>query len=287
MMNIDVFSRLELTPDDILGHMTAILGMTGSGKSNTAAVITEELLSANVPVCVVDTAGEYYGLKEKFDIWEIGRGRDPNRTIDATIGEAAAPHAARTAYTNAASTILNLSGFNRDGRDFFIAEYMETIWNLAPHHRHPYVIVLEEAHHFIPQRGRVPASEVLVSIAAEGRKQGLNIIMSSQRSARLDKDVITQAGLAFLHQVRHPADLAVYYDLIPRPRSKVKDAISRLKVGEALVMHGSEVQRHTIRKRHTTHGGHTPTVADLPTRRGIQSASDFLQPTLPLQLVIK
>lgn len=283
-MNIDTHGLLKLNVDDVLGHMVAVLGMTGSGKSNTVAVLAEELLAQDVPVCVVDTAGEYYGLKEQFDIWEIGRARDTQRRVDAEISPTNAYHAAKTAYTNAASVILNVSGFVTRARDLFIASFMETIWDIAPHHRHPYVIILEEAHNYIPQRGRAATSEVFTRIATEGRKWGLVIIMSSQRSARLNKDVITQAGLAFLHQVRHPADLSVYYDLVPRTRAQVKDAVARLRTGEALVLHGPEMQRRLIRLRHTPHYGHSPTIADLPEKRGIQSAQEFIQPTLPLQL---
>lgn len=284
-MNIDVHGLVNLSVEDVLGHMIAVLGMTGSGKSNTVAVLVEELLAANVPVVIVDTAGEYYGLKRDFDILEIGKGRNPDRPVDAEVMPEGAAHAARTAYLAAQSVILNISGFDQDARDWFVARYMKGLWDIAPHYRYPHMIVLEEAHHFIPQRGRVPASEIMVKIAAEGRKDGLNLIASSQRSARLDKDVVTQAcKLAFLHQVAHPADLDVYYGIVPLPRQKVKDAAARLKVGEALVLLRGEAQRRTIRVRTTPHGGHTPTLANLPEKRGVASAKEFVQPVLPLLL---
>jgi len=54
-------------------------------------------------------------------------------------------------------------------------------------------------------------SDVLVMIATEGRKRGLGIVMVGQRSARIDKDVLSQAGILMLHRVRHPADMGVYY----------------------------------------------------------------------------
>lgn len=284
-MDIDAHGLVNLSVEDVLGHMIAVLGMTGSGKSNTVAVLVEELLAAGVPVVIVDTAGEYYGLKERFDILEIGKSRRPERSVDAEISPEGASHAARTAYLAAQSVILNISGFDQTSRDYFVATYMRQLWDIAPYYKYPHMIVLEEAHHFIPQRGRVPASEVMVKIAAEGRKEGLNIIASSQRSSRLDKDVVTQAcKLAFLHQVAHPADLDVYYGIVPLPRQRVKDAVARLKVGEALLLANGEAQRRVIRKRHTPHGGHTPTLANLPKKRGVASAQEFVQSVLPLLL---
>ena len=47
-MNIDVNRMLKIGVDELLGESVAVLGIKGSGKSNTAAVLAEELLSAGV-----------------------------------------------------------------------------------------------------------------------------------------------------------------------------------------------------------------------------------------------
>ena len=49
-----------------------ITGKSGSGKSNTASVVVEELLEAGYPVLIVDTDGEYYGLKEEYELLHAG-----------------------------------------------------------------------------------------------------------------------------------------------------------------------------------------------------------------------
>jgi len=49
-----------------------ITGKSGSGKSNTASVVAEELLEAGYPLLVVDTDGEYYGLKEEYEMLHAG-----------------------------------------------------------------------------------------------------------------------------------------------------------------------------------------------------------------------
>lgn len=274
-MNIDEFKQLPLTVESFLGQSVAVLGIKGSGKSNTAAVLAEELLAAGVPLCIVDVAGEYHGLKEKYQLHSVGRSHSPEK-LDALISPVQAAEVARNSYERAASVVLDVSAYSRAERESFLWFYMNAIWELAPSRRYPYIILLEEAHNYIPQSGQTGVTELLVDIACEGRKCGLGIIMVAQRSARVDKNVLSQADIAFLHRVRHPADLDVYYKIIPRPRPKVKDMVNRLKIGDALVLFGEEVQRHHIRLRHTSHGGYTPTMDDLPAGRGVQSVNELV-----------
>lgn len=280
-MNIDEFALLPLRVDDFLGQSVAVLGIKGSGKSNTAAVLAEELLAANVPLCIVDVAGEYAGLKERFEIFSVGCSLQPN-TLDAKLSPERAAAAAKRSYERGVPVILDVSGYNRQVREIFLLEYLTTIWNLAQTLRHPYVLFLEEAHNYIPQSGQTPLTAVLTDYACEGRKRGLGVISIGQRSARIDKNVLAQADILFLHRVRHPADMSVYYDLIPRERKKVQDMVARCKVGDAIVLFGEEVQRHRIRMRHTPHWGYTPSLADLPSLRGVASVEELVQSELPL-----
>src|SRR5690606_16115035 len=163
-MKIDEFKLLPLKAEDFLGQSVAVLGIKGSGKSNTAAVLAEELLTANVPLCIVDVAGEYAGLKDKFEIFSVGCSLQPE-TLDAKLPVERAAAAARRSYERGVSVILDVSGFNRQARECFLAEYMNTIWNLAQTLRHPYILFLEEAHNYIPQSGQTAVTGVLTDVA--------------------------------------------------------------------------------------------------------------------------
>lgn len=116
----------------------------------------------------------------------------------------------------------------------------------------------------MPQSKKTAVSDLFVNIAAEGRKRGLSLIMVGQRSARIDKDTLSQADIAFLHRVRHPADMKVYAGLIPRSSRQVQQMVNALKVGEALVLRGDSIIRCAIRLRKTEHVGYTPTLDAVP-----------------------
>jgi len=96
-MKIDEFALLPLKAEEFLGQSVAVLGIKGSGKSNTAAVLAEELLTANVPLCIVDVAGEYAGLKDKFEIFSVGCSLQPE-TLDAKLSVERAAAAAKRSY---------------------------------------------------------------------------------------------------------------------------------------------------------------------------------------------
>lgn len=255
VLSIDSLNGFELQTQTLVGRGIAVLGITGSGKTNTAAVLIEELLSNDLPLTIVDIEGEYWGLKERFEILVAGR----SEHAELEIGPENAGKLAEISIKRGISVILNLSDFTQEESYEFLLEYFKSLWITSSLTRQPYQIVLEEAHEFVPQSTSTALKQVLTRIALRGRKRGLGIILMSQRSAKVEKDVLTQASLLFLHKVVHPIDLRVYKDLIPLPAAQVEDMVRRLRPGEAIVVYNHEAKIVQLRLRHTFHAGSTPT----------------------------
>lgn len=265
MLNLDTENKLKLETSDLIGRSVAVLGITGSGKTNTAAVIIEELLTAGLPLTIVDIEGEYWGLKERFEILVAGR----SANIDVTVTVEQAPALAELSLSKGISVILDLSEFSGPEQQEFVLAYFTKLWEVSAVLKRPYQIVLEEAHEFIPQSVRTPVKEILTRIALRGRKRGLGIIMMSQRSPKVEKDVLTQAQLFFLHRVVHPADVSVYQDIIPLPTKEVEQMVASLEKGSAIVLFEHKPQVVKIRLRHTYHVGATPSL-DLEKREHVK-----------------
>lgn len=256
-MQIDTQNTLGLSINDFTGESAAILGIKGSGKSNSSAVIAEEMLAAGMPMCIVDIAGEYYGLRERFAVLVAGRG--PN--VDVQITPDHGPALAEFSLRQGVPIILDLGDIKPGERFDLLSKFFETLWTVAGEVRKPYMIFVEEARNFIPQSGVTPVKDQLVQIASEGRKRGLGIVLVGQRSSAIDKNVLTQAGILVLHRVRHPTDVNVYQDILPLPRGEVKEAVNALATGEAMIVKpNGDVARACIRVRHTFHAGYTPTL---------------------------
>ncbi len=259
VLNIENMNTLQLPTQTLVGRSVAVLGITGSGKSNTAGVLIEELLSNGLPLTIVDIEGEYWGLKERFEVLVAGRSEHAELDVNAE----GAGKLAEISVRRGIPVILDLSDFTQEEAYAFLLEYFKSLWAVSTATRQPYQIVLEEAHEFVPQGVNTPLKQMLTRIALRGRKRGLGIILVSQRSAKVEKDVLTQTSLLFLHKVVHPIDLKVYKDLIPLPASEVEDLVRRLHPGEAIMVFNHQASVIQLRVRHTFHVGSTPTLSPI------------------------
>lgn len=144
VLSIDSLNGFELQTQTLVGRSIAVLGITGSGKTNTAAVLIEELLSNDLPLTIVDIEGEYWGLKERFEILVAGR----SEHAELEIGPENAGKLAEISVKRGISVILDLSDFTQEESYEFLLEYFKSLWTTSSVTRQPYQIVLEEAHEF-------------------------------------------------------------------------------------------------------------------------------------------
>jgi len=253
---LSISQDLNLNLEDLIGQCVAILGIRGSGKSNTAGVIFEELLQHNYPLSIVDIEGEYFGLKEKYEVLVVGTGEGVEIEIDAHC----AGEIAQVSMEQNVPVVLDLSGFLSEERTELLKAYLSSLWNLAGTLRKPYMIGIEEAHEFIPQGVKNELKEMIARIALRGRKRGLGGIVVSQRSAKVDKDVLSQAGMLFLHRVVHEVDMRVYSELLPWRKTEVKEIINSLDTGDCIYVNGDNILPIYVRERSTFHAGFTPSL---------------------------
>jgi len=253
---LDISRDLALNLEEIIGQCVAILGIRGSGKSNTAGVIFEELLRHRYPMSIVDIEGEYFGLKEKYEVLVVGKGEGVEIEIDADC----AGEIAQVSMEENVPVVLDLSGFLSDERTDLLKAYLSSLWNLAGTLRRPYIIGIEEAHEFIPQGVKNELKEMIARIALRGRKRGLGGIIVSQRSAKVDKDVLSQAGMLFLHRVVHEVDMRVYGELLPWRKNEVKEIVNSLDTGDCIYVNGDRILPIYVRERETFHAGFTPSL---------------------------
>ncbi len=261
MKKLHISDDLDFKLDEIIGKCIGILGIRGSGKSNTAGVIFEELLKHNYPLTVVDIDGEYFGLKEEYELLVIGEGKN----VDINIEPEDAPQVAEISLKESIPVILDLSGYLKEDQHEMLKHYFTALWNWAGKLRKPYMIGIEESHEFIPQGKKNELKEIITRLSLRGRKRGLGAVIISQRSAKVEKDVLTQAGMLFLHRVVHEADMKVYNDLLPWKKGKVRDKVNKLETGDCIYLDEKETKEIYVRERSTFHAGFTPSLDTVET----------------------
>lgn len=110
------------------------------------------------------------------------------------------------------ATVLDLGGFSHPAESKVAAlAVLEHLWGRREERR-PLLIVIDEAHNLCspdPQTDVERAlTQQLIQIAAEGRKFGLWLFLSTQRPNKIHPNILTQCDNLGLMRVNSPRDLA-------------------------------------------------------------------------------
>lgn len=120
---------------------------------------------------------------------------------------------------------------------------LETRENLhaAKRYKHPWVLVLEEAHNYArpprsdEERGQTLSRLAFERIAKEGRKFGLSLIVASQRPSEISPTIISQCANFISHRLQNPDDIDHFRRIIPMQARRLLDQVTILASGEAIV----------------------------------------------------
>ncbi|RZK24624.1 MAG: ATP-binding protein [Flavobacterium sp.] len=103
----------------------------------------------------------------------------------------------------------------------------------------PFLIVLEEAHNYIPQTEASKYSSVKKSIeriAKEGRKYGLSLMIVSQRPSEISETIFSQCNNFIAMRLTNPNDQNYVKRLLPDSISAITDSLAVLEKQEALLI---------------------------------------------------
>ncbi len=260
---------VELPVVELLTGRGFISGKSGSGKSNTASVVAEELLEAGLPLLIVDTDGEYYGLGERYQILHA----TADEQGDMTVGPEDAAKVAETALDGNVPVVLDLSAHvdPKEG-EVLVEGVLQELFRLEDTRRTPFLVIVEEIHEYLPQQGaRSDVGDLLIQVAKRGRKRGLGLCGISQRPASVSKDFITQCDWLVWHRLTWENDTRVVKQILGAEAART---IQDLEDGEAFLMTDWDdtVQRVHFRRKRTIDAGATPDLSDL--RGGPSAAVD-------------
>ncbi len=105
--------------------------------------------------------------------------------------------------------------------------------------RRPVLIVIDEAHNVCPAQPEDPltqlAADHAVRIAAEGRKFGLHLLVSTQRPQKVQENVVAQCDNLLLMRLNSAADAAYTQRVFSFVPPGLIALAARFRLGEALV----------------------------------------------------
>lgn len=274
-------------PIELMTQKIAILARTGAGKTNTATVIAEEVLQRKQQVVALDPKGDWWGLRSSADGKEPGYaitvlgGDHGDLPLEPTAGALIADVAAE-----GVSLVIDLSAFT--GRELrqFVTDFAERFYRAKAHHVSPVLLILEEADEVVPQRVDKDNARMVGAIeriVKRGRFRGIGTLLVTQRSASLNKDVLTQTEVLIVQQTTAPQDkkaIDAWVESHPDQdkRAELMANIASLKKGEAFVWSPTFLeifQRVRFRMRRTFDAGRDVKIGELRTAPKVLAPVDL------------
>lgn len=124
-------------------------------------------------------------------------------------------------------------------------------------------LIVDEAHEFIPLKGKTAASQALITILREGRQPGISLILASQQPGKIHTDVMTQSDTVISHELTAKIDIealkALMQSYMSESLDKQLNELPKVK-GAAIVFDDTNEKSYSIRvrPRFTWHGGEAP-----------------------------
>lgn len=112
------------------------------------------------------------------------------------------------------------------------------VWQtMEERERSPVLLVCEEAHRYVPNRGEAQyeaAQGAIRRIAKEGRKYGLGLLLVSQRPSEVEATVLSQCNSWIVLRITNDADREHVRGVLPDAMSGLTKTLSSLRRREAI-----------------------------------------------------
>lgn len=252
----------ELPVVEVLTGRGVIFGKSGSGKSNSIGVVAEQLLDQGFPLCIIDTDGEHYGLKEEYEVLHVG-GDD---TVDVQVTPDHAEALAEIMLENDTPVILDVSGYiDESDAEELIERVISKLFSMEKLQKKPFPLIIEEIHEFVPEKsGLDTVGETIIKVAKRGRKRGLGVIGASQRPAEVKKSFVTQSSWSIWHRLSWSQDTSVVRDVAGK---EYAEAVQDLDTGQAIINADwlDAVRTVQFKRKQTFDAGATPGLEEFET----------------------
>ena len=266
MTGLTIAPDLQL-PIEAVTETFAILAKRGKGKTNTAVVMAEEMIGADLPVVVIDPIGVWWGLRSDAKggpgLPVVIFGGDHG---DLPLEENAGELIADVLVDQRFPAVIDLSTLTKSGQRRFMTPFLERLYH---RNRDALHVIIDEADAFAPQRAQADGARLLGAmedLVRRGRARGLGITLITQRPATLHKDVLTQAEVLITLGMTGPRDVAAIDEWVrlhadEDQAREVKASLPSLPVGTAWIWSPGwldVLQKVQIRARRTFDSSATP-----------------------------
>ncbi len=140
-------------------------------------------------------------------------------------------------------TILDLSGVPSEIMISISGTLLKIIYDglfwglntLVGGKKQPILLVLEEAHNYLKAGENSISSRTVQTIAKEGRKYGVGLLLATQRPSEIDETVLSQCGTFIALRMNNSKDRGHIRSAVQDELQSMIDILPSLRTGEALI----------------------------------------------------
>lgn len=246
---LEVFKGLPIPVEYAATMKYAVLAKSNGGKTFLTLKFEEQLCDAGAFFVTLDPVGKHWALRAGRDGSKTGGKRDVyvlgGLHGDVPLEPGSGALIADTVLDHPGRYVLDVSTFESDSdQDRFALDFAKRLFRRkAKDPGFPLLLILEEAESFIPQKPQPGQAAMLGAygkIARQGRNHGLGLWMVSQRSAALNKGVLSQADVLIAKEMSHNRDRDAVDDWVEsngtkEQRNTLMASLASLSIDEAWV----------------------------------------------------
>ena len=245
--------------EELLVSRLLVQANSGGGKSFLLRRLLEQGF-AKVQEIVIDPAGEFATLREKFGFVLVGEhGETPADVRSAGL-------VAEKLLELRAPAVCDLYALKPHERHVWVRLFLTAVMNAPKRLWHPVIFVVDEAHKFCPEKGEgeSEAKEMMLSLASDGRKYGFCAVWATQRLAKLDKSGASELTNVLIGPTFMDIDLARAHKalgIVPKDQAAFNAEMKTLApghfwaLGRAISKTRVLVRIGAIQTTHPTAGG--------------------------------
>jgi DNA helicase HerA-like ATPase len=206
-------------PPEAATWVNAFLAKRNAGKTYDAAVLAEELIKAGIPIVVIDGMGVWWGLRVAVRYEgdkQIPIPDKPGMPVVVFGGDHAdlplvpekAALIARSIVESGISAIIDISQLSKNKSRRIVGDFLYELYRINKNYGIRHVMV-EESDQWAPQKALGDVAYSLGAVDEVVRRGGnfnLGCTLITQRSAVLNKDVLTQADCLVVLRTLAPQD---------------------------------------------------------------------------------
>lgn len=242
-------ANIQIDLAKLIDSRLLVQANSGGGKSWLLRRILEES-HGKVQQIVIDLEGEFATLREKYDYLLCGKGGD----VPAAPKTAAL--LARKILELNVSAIIDLYELPHHERKHFVRLFLESMINAPKELWHSCIVVIDEAHVFVPEKGESEAAEAVIDLATRGRKRGYCAVLATQRLSKLHKDAAAECNNKLIGRTGLDIDMKRAAEELGFTSKEQYLSLRKLEPGEFYAYGpaiSSEVVKLTIGEVKTTH----------------------------------